>query len=650
MAELTPDLIADLARPQSLHISPDGASVAYALVPMSKKRLHPISAIWLAALDGSRPPRQFTNGEVFDHAPRWSPDGSQIAFLSDRIKRGTDQLYQIAADGGEARLLNPKEQKKAVNDFSWSPLGGQIAFTSADEATEEDEKHERERDDARVYGEKWPYVRLRLLSLATEAVTTLASGDYHVADFVWHPRGTELAYVVQQAPDLEYAAHEMRIERIAVAGGDPQLVCRFPGLIDSLIWSHDGETLLFIAPVEAGTAQSSSAVYAVPAQGGEPRRIAGGETNCIWGLSHLEQDHRIAAHIVEGLETRIGLLDPATGELSTLFPLSAEDQAADYSFWHLRSLKDGAFVFAAERSTATQPWEVWGGHLSTEAPTSSTIRQLSNHQEALAGLTFAPEEPFYWTAPDGLPLDGLLVRPLDAAPDHPLPTVVLVHGGPYSRFGRGFHLSWGMWSQWLALAGYAVLLPNPRGGAGHGERFAAAARGDVGGADYQDVMSMLDAAIERGISDPERLGIGGWSQGGFMSAWAVTQTDRFKAAIMGAGISDWGMMLLTSDVPAFERELGGSTPWDGLHVHHHMKLSPITFAQNIKTPVLILHGERDARVPLSQATGYHRALRERHIPNEFVIYPREPHGISERMHQIDLLKRVRTWYDRWLRP
>src|SRR5581483_7807843 len=130
---------------------------------------------------------------------------------------------------------------------------------------------------------------------------------------------------------------------------------------------------------------------------------------------------------------------------------------------------------------------------------------------------------------DGWQMDGILVRPPDAPTDRPLPAIVLVHGGPYGRWGHGFHLSWADWAQWLALAGYAVLMPNPRGGYGHGERFAGAARGDVGGADYADVMSALDAAIERGIADPERLGIGGWSQGGFMTAWAVTQTARFKA-------------------------------------------------------------------------------------------------------------------------
>jgi dipeptidyl aminopeptidase/acylaminoacyl peptidase len=648
MAELTPELIADLLFPEDLHISPDGAYVVYTLAPISKKEEHETSALWLALVDKSRPPRQFTSGDYHDHAPQWSPDGSSIAFLSDRSKRGTDQLYLIAADGGEARSLMPKEQKKPVNRFAWSPMGGQIAFTSADEPTEEDEKREKERDDAKVYGEKWPYARLRLLSLATGEITTRVSGDRHIADFAWHPRGTELAYVVQQTPDLESRAREMVIERVAVAGGEPQVICRFAGEINALTWSHDGEMLLCIAPVEAGIAQSSQAVYAVPAEGGEPRRLAGGETNCMMDLFSLQQDRQVAVSVAEGLETHLCRLETTTGEVTTFFPTAAEDRAADYIAWHARTLEDGRLALAVVRGAGKQPWEIWAGLVDNKSP---VLHQLSTHQEQqLAGLIFAPLEPFYWTAPDGLHLDGILVRPPDAPKDRPAPTVVLVHGGPYWRFTQRFYLNWGAWAQWLALAGYAVLMPNPRGGMGHGERFAAAARGDVGGADYGDVMSAIDAAIERGVADPDRLGIGGWSQGGFMSAWAVTQTDRFKAAIMGAGVSDWGMMVMTSDVPGFERELGGSAPWEGLEIQQYRKLSPITFAHRVKTPVLIMHGEKDERVPLSQATGFHRALREHHVPTEFVVYPREPHGISERAHQIDVLRRVRTWYDRWLRP
>jgi dipeptidyl aminopeptidase/acylaminoacyl peptidase len=227
--------------------------------------------------------------------------------------------------------------------------------------------------------------------------------------------------------------------------------------------------------------------------------------------------------------------------------------------------------------------------------------------------------------------------------------VTIVHGGPYGRYTPGLHLSWANWAQWLATAGYAILMPNYRGGFGHGQQFAGAACGGVGEADFPDILSAVDAAVERGIADPDRLAIGGWSQGGFMSAWAITQTDRFKAAIIGAGVTDWGMMTMTTDVPDFELDLGGSAPWDGAGPHRHVALSPISFARRAKTPSLILHGEKDARVPLTQAIGFHRALRAVGCPSELVIYPREPHGIGGRAHQLDVLRRVRAWIDRWLK-
>ncbi len=645
MSELTAEMIVDQDFPSDVQLSPDGKRVAYILAPLNKKEEHETSAIWIAETDHAGETRQFTAGEAHDQHPRWSPDGKHLAFLSDRAKRGIAQLYLIAADGGEALALTSTKNKKSVADFAWSPGGGQLAFTSADEPTEEEEKQEQERDDARVYGEKWPYARLRLLSLATREVTTLAAGERHLADFAWHPHGTEIAYLVQQTPDLEARAREVVIERIAIAGGQPQVVCRFPCAVHSLTWSQDGSTLFFVAPV-AKKSQSSFAVYAVPVQGGEPTSIAGGETNCATEVRAVQQTPALAVLIGEGLGSRIDMLDPKNGEAVTLLDGMDGERGVEYASWDVRPGEEGMLTIAVVRSAGDQPWEVWAGQ-GQVGHNGKTIamQQISAHHKHLAGMAFGRQEPFYWTASDGLELDGVLIRPPQETEAYPLPMVTLVHGGPYGRWGHEFHLDALDWGQWLALAGYAVLMPNPRGGFGHGEQFAAAARGAVGQADYQDVIAAVDAAIDRGIADPERLGIGGWSQGGFMSAWAVTQTGRFKAAVMGAGVSDWGMMVMTSDMPDFEQELGGSAPWDGETQRRHLDLSPITFARHVTTPVLILHGENDARVPLSQATGFHRALRKQGVPVEFVVYPREPHGVAERAHQIDILKRVRRWYD-----
>jgi dipeptidyl aminopeptidase/acylaminoacyl peptidase len=640
MSELTAEIIADLRLPDGIQIAPDGTAIAYTLSSFSQAEEHPRSSIWLASVDGASAARQFTRGDAQERQPKWSPDGKQLAFLSDREKAGTALIYLIAIDGGEALPLTSKKQKRGIADFAWSPGGGQIAFTSSDEPSEEDERREKEKDDPQVYGEKWEYARLRLISVATREVSTLVSGDRHVANFAWHPQGHELAYSVRKTPELDAGAQETIIERIPLAGGEPQEVCRFPFGIDELIWSADGEQLLFLANISL--AQSSYAVFSVPASGGEPKRIAGGETNCI--MSIVSTSEEPVVYLAEGLQSKLCRLHTASGKLTALLP---EDES-DYISYHARVLADGRTVLAAARSSGQEAHEVWSGS-AEKGQLIEAFRPVTQHHKDLSNLTLGTQEAFYWTSSDGWEMDGILIRPPDASHEQPLPMVVLVHGGPYGRSGYKLNASWANWGQWLATAGYVVLMPNPRGGFGHGETFAASVKGDVGGADYQDVMAAVDAAIERGIADPEKLAIGGWSQGGFMSAWAVTQSKRFKAAIMGAGVSDWGMMVVTSDLPHFEMVLGETAPWEGIGPHRHAHLSPISFARNVQTPVLILHGERDERVPLSQGIGFHRALRHYNMPVELVVYPREPHGIRERAHQVDVLKRVRSWYDRWLK-
>ncbi|HTK09472.1 MAG TPA: S9 family peptidase [Ktedonobacteraceae bacterium] len=629
-----------LTIPMSPQISPDGSLLAYTLQAKSKKDLHPTADIWLKTVDDSS--RQFTSGDTFDHHPKWSPDGSQIAFLSDRANRGFSQLYLIAVNGGEAKALTSTKSKRNIETFSWSPNGGFIAFTSPDEPTEDDERREKERDDTYVYGENRPYNRLRLLSLASREVETIASGDFHITELAWHPRGTEIAYIARQTPALTSMEQEHVIKKVSLAGGASEIIGRTPITTTDLTWSHDGHSLFYITSLSK-ILPSSNTIFRIPAQGGEAERIAGGETNCAFTIHPIAQEHTIAFRLNEGLDAAIYVQNVQTGALTKLY--AAPGQA--YLDWHIQILSDNTFVLAVTQSSGEQPEELWAGSLVPGAD-NPRLKQLTTHNEPLSSITFGHQEAFYWTAANGLKLDGLLTLPPNAPRSEPLPLVVLVHGGPYGRWDNGFHMSWGKWTQWLALAGYAVLMPNPRGGMGHGDTFALKVYEKAGYDDFGDVMAAVDAAIERGIADPARLAIGGWSYGGYMSAWAVTQTDRFKAAIIGAGVTDWGMMYSTGDLPNLARWMGGSAPWEGHGPHPHAQNSPISFAKQVKTPILLIHGESDERVPLNQAIGFHRALLEHDVPVQFISYPREPHAIAERNHQLDLLRRVRSWYDRWL--
>lgn len=649
MPELTAEMIVDLAYPQQIQLSPDGNSIVYTLFPQSNKDEYPVNAIWLATTAGTSSAHQFTSGDAQDHTPKWSPDGNQIAFLSDRTTRGIPQLYLIQRDGGEARSLISVKNKQGVKDFAWSPNGSQIAFISADEPSAEDELREKNRDDAEVYGEHWQYDRLRLLDLPTGKVTVLVSGERHVTCFAWSPDGTELAYVACQNPTYEARFQACTIERVGLNAGEPSKVCLIHSRPSSPVWSSDGQYLLFLAGSEHFE-QSSFVVYRVPREGGKPERIAPGIEQCVHDLLWPPMASRAIVLLREGLKSSLCWLDVVTGQLAPLAPSASTDCLVGLAHVSVCCLAGQETVVAFARSSEGRPWQVWAGRCGDGGKVVD-LYQITAHNSELAGMTWGRQEPFTWTTSDGWALDGVLVLPPNTQTNRPLPLVVVPHGGPYDRSDLSFHLGamGSGWAQWLALDGYAVLLPNYRGGNGHGERFAAAIRGDVGGAEYADVISAVDAAITRGIAGPERVGIGGWSQGGFLTAWAVTQTMRFKSAVMGVGISDWGMLSMTSNMSDFQRELSGSAPWDGAEARQHILCSPISYVGNVQTPLLLLHGQNDPIVPVAQATAFHHVLRRRQVPCELVTYPREPHTLGERAHQIDVLQRVRAWFNRWLK-
>ena len=634
---LTEDVIVSLAYPDDPQLSPDGSRVAYIAACYGQEDDHPEGTIWVAPTDGAAMTRQWTFGNGRDDTPRWSPDGRTLAFLSDRAKRGTKALYRMPASGGEAEKLVGR--KESIESFAWSPDGTRVAFLAPDDPTDADERREKERDDADVDGERWAYHRLHILDLANSAVTVLPTGDMHVTECAWSPDGATIAYLAQPTPELD-DRHKTAIFTISATRGEARHICETTGG-SNLAWGISeaiGDLLVFVSPLEL-TPQCSATIWAVSADGGEPTMMDSDstETACTTHLSIARGQPRITTAIAKGLTTELVNLNMPTG-LPTPF---CAHPTGDLGAFSVAMPSHTAPVVAVVRSAGNEPPELWAG-------TPNALHRVSDHHAPLRDVRFGKQEPFFWTAPDSLALDGILIRPPDA-PEGPLPTIVYVHGGPYSRWANGFHLRPNNWGQWLATHGYAVLMPNCRGGLGHGNAFATAARGDVGGADYRDIMAAVDAAIARGIADPERLGIGGWSQGGFMTAWAITQTHRFKAGVMGAGVSDWNMMTMTSDMPTFEAALGGDRPWDGPGPHNAARLSPISYAKNATTPLLILHGKNDARVPVTQAIGFARALREQGVPMQFVSYPREPHGIRERAHQRDILRRVRAWYDQWLK-
>ncbi|WP_086826916.1 prolyl oligopeptidase family serine peptidase [Allokutzneria sp. NRRL B-24872] len=631
MPELTADLIVDGKVPRNPVISPDGRWVVFPAHPLSKAGEHPVSALWVAATDGSAPPRQLTAGAAADTAPKWSPDSATVYFLSDRADRGTRQLHRIRLDGGEAEALTT--WKSGIDDHLPLADSTTVALTAVDEPTEEDERRERERDDARVYGERVPNARLRLLSLADKEVSTpVGLPDRHVTALAQRHDGGPLALLSQVDPEVSSAFRDTRLSVFDLVTGQVRELCGTPAEPSGLTWWRAGDDWRIALLATTPPALVGGAAVLSVDDTGEMTNLSEGMPVCPVSLA-APATGGLLALFADGLDTALYRL---SGD--ELTEVSTVDGFAN----SLTASASGEVV-AAVMSTSYQPIEVHAG------PPSGPHARLTDMRPELAGITWGRQERLAYKASDGLALDGLLVLPPGTTrADGPFPLVTIVHGGPYYRQADELTVHWVPTGQWLAAAGFAVFLPNPRGGSGHGHEFAASVAGAVGVDDWTDIVTGIDLLVAEGVADPERLGIGGGSQGGFMTAWAVGQTDRFRAGVMLAGISDWGQMIGGGEMAEYDGTLGGSTGWEGVGPHRHDELSPISYASKVTTPVLILHGEVDPNVPLAQGEYFHRALRAHGVEHSYVIYPREPHSIAERAHQIDVLRRSRAWFTQWL--
>ena len=323
-------------------------------------------------------------------------------------------------------------------------------------------------------------------------------------------------------------------------------------------------------------------------------------------------------------------IDIITGERASLW------QGLE-SISNVSSFDRTGAVLPVTREDPTKPKDVW---IVKRTPEELEWSQLTRLNPQAAEFEVRAAESVRWKSVDGLEIQGLLTRPIGASHDGPYPLLVEAHGGPCS-IGKS---DYGITSLWYGLVanGVAVFQPNFRGTIGFGLEFAEANIGDMGGMDWQDINSGIDYLVEQGIADPDRLGIAGGSYGGYMTAWAVTQSSRFKAAVMSAGISDWRSFHGTSRLTGWEViHYGGSHVPEVLDLWE--KFAPMNYVQNVRTPTLIVHGEKDLDVPVEQAYAFFRALKDRGVETELVVYPREAHGIKERAHRLDKTRRSVQW-------
>jgi dipeptidyl aminopeptidase/acylaminoacyl peptidase len=652
MAEgLAPEILVDLKTVSDAAMSPDGQYIAYIVRTPRAPDEEPGSAhseIWVVSTF-QRAHRSFVTGPGDAYGAQWSPDGEHIAFLSDRpstdrsagaeedAELGETQVYAISISGGEARQLTSAET--SVRGFKWSPDGSHIAFVASDPKTAEEKEAEEGGEDWTVVDKNLKPRRLWSLDVSTREAHRVTTSDISVWDFSWSPGGDRLVISATDLPKTDDSMMFAQLHIVPASGGEPVQLCKTWGKLGPPRWSPDGERIAFRAAVSAND-PSTGTIFAVEVPSGEPVNLTPGIEATVTSVRWINKE-TLAFAAIEGTGT-------------SLYTMGADGED------RRKISKDGLvffdFSFSADRKQAAvvanspeHPNELYlwtrGGLFGRGA---GDMERLTFLNDVLDGVEFAQQEVVSWTSSDGLEIEGVLIKPLGYQEGTRYPLIVQVHGGPEGVRLNGWTSSYVNWSQCLAARGYVVLMPNFRGSIGRGVDFCKSDHRDLGGMDFQDILSGIDYLVDGGLVEAARVGIGGSSYGGFISGLAATaHSDRFVAAVNHAGIANWFSFTGETDIP-YEMCI---THWD-FWVYDNPVLiwerSPISHVNSPNTPSLIVHGAEDRRVPPGQSWELYTAFKVKGVDTELVLYPREGHGFRERAHQLDYLTRVIGWYDKHL--
>ncbi|MGF7149803.1 dipeptidyl aminopeptidase/acylaminoacyl peptidase [Sphingomonas zeicaulis] len=620
LAPITPEDIMGLTDVTDVEISPDGRHLLYVTQPTIATHRPTRSAIWVVPTDGSAPPRRLTAGTALEGSPQWSPDGSGIAFLTDH-PGSSRQLWLIPASGREAQRLT--DIGSDIRLYRWSPDGRSIALLAPDPPSAEAKAARAAKRDAVEVDAAEATTLLWLLDPASRAVRRIAIAGRDVTDLSWSPDGKRLAVraAATGGPnDLFYHSDLLLID--AATGTVERTV--FKRVYSTGSWSPDGSRLAFTAPEEG---LIGIRAFVAEVASGAVQQFGASLDGTIREVEWGGDDRTLRARTAVNTRDVLFSVDLPAGRFKPL--IRFDGRIKDFS-----AAADGSIALVG--SQADRPADIW-------VQRRGSLRLVTDINPQIRGRALGKVEEVRWTSSaDGQPIYGVLVTPPAHRAGKPAKTVVLTHGGPHENWNIGWQGSWIDWAQLLASHGYVVLLPNPRGSSGQGSAFARGNTRGWGTRDYQDVVDGVDMLVARRISDPARIGIGGWSYGGFMSAWAVTHDTRFKTAVIGAALTDQFNAAMAMDTPDFVTSYFGLPP---TAIAQMDASSPMRAVDRVTVPVLVLHGQEDRRVPIGQGLGFYRGLRLLGKDATMIAYPREPHRIFEFEHQLDMQRRILAWYD-----
>jgi dipeptidyl aminopeptidase/acylaminoacyl peptidase len=643
-----------LAGVGSVAMAPDGSRILYtvtawehpnargdtALGDRHERRSH----VWLVSTDGGSA-RQLTTGERGESQPQWAPDGATITFVAARgTGTGDDaprpQIWQLPVDGGEATVLT--SARGGVTAYAWSPDGRAIAYVTPDTVSRDEEARIRRRDDAQVYEDDFRLAHLWVLDVATKTARKVTSGDFTVRGAPsWSPDGAWLAFDASPTPMIRDQRRDAYV--VSVATGTVERLTRTTDVQSTPAFSPDGRTLAFtILPHE----------WKPNGDGIMPRTL-GNARIVTWDVAtkaltdHGQRTFDVDAGALQWSPDGSQLWFTASDRVwRSVFSLDVA--ARTYTQRTRERLVTGVSL---NRDGSRVAFTIDTPEDATEVYVATALdaepRRLTTTNAWLTEVALGRSEVIRWKSRDGNEVEGVVLYPVGYTAGTRVPLVVSAHGGPTAAHVNGFRGGTGPSQTW-ASRGWAVLYPNPRGSTGYGAQFMRANINDWGGGDYRDIMAGVDELVRRGVADADRLAFEGWSYGGYLTSWVVSQTGRFKAAMMGAGLPSLLSMAGTTDIPGYIATFFNGYPqYDGSlvnkNIRFYLERSAISYSDRITTPLLILHGANDERVPIGQPMEFYRALKDRGKTVELVFYPREGHGLSEYYHQLDRMQREYAW-------
>jgi dipeptidyl aminopeptidase/acylaminoacyl peptidase len=625
-------------------ISPDGEWVAYTVTTPHREQDEEVSDLWMANWEGDVS-LQLTRTPQSEHHPRWSPDGKQLAFLSDRANPDEgDQVWLLDMRGGEAQQIT--KVAEGVSDFAWSPDGKRMVLIAevATHKTPDDKPRPIVVDRLYFKEDVTGYLgdsryHLFLLDLGNSSVEPLTQGDHDEVQPSWSPDGRQIAFVSKRGEDRDRHENWDVYTIEAIPGATPQQVTRNPGSDGDAdggwgsgppAWSPDGEQVAYLhggaqedvwyGLLQVGTIGLEGGDETLPTEALDRNTLSPRWSRDGRSLYFLLEDDR---------SVQLAQVSLQDGKVSRL----TEPRQVVHEF---DASPAGRIVTVMSRSD--KPAEVWKLE-------RGKLEQLSRHNDAwLKQVDLSPARDLSFASADGAEIRGLVVWPVTRSAISPLPLILRIHGGPVSQYQYEFDFEW----QLFVANGYVVAGVNPRGSSGRGYAFQKMLFADWGFADVPDINAAVDHLIEEGYAHPDLLGVGGWSYGGILTNYMIASTNRFKAAISGAGMSNMlGGYGIDQYVRAWEGELG--KPWENTDAW--LRLSyPFLEADRISTPTLFMCGAADFNVPLAVSEQMYQALKSLGVPTELVIYPEQHHSLTRVSFQRDKLERYLDWYGRYLVP